>query len=38
LSDNDYSGKSLELQKGSIHLAQYRLLETLLLREMVELV
>jgi len=31
-------GKSLELQKGSIHLAQYRLLETLLLREMVELV
>lgn len=32
------NGKSIELQKGSIHLAQYQLLETLLQREMVEVV
>jgi len=31
-------GKSIALAKGSIHLAQYQLLETLLLRDMVELV
>lgn len=33
-----YSGKTINLPKGSVHLAQYSLLETLLLREMVELV
>lgn len=31
-------GKTVNLPKGSVHLAQYSLLETLLLREMIELV